>query len=100
MRDELRRTAWQDAGIVRSTARLTHAEAAIATVRLRVEEEYAYGTLHPALIELRNLAEVARLIVISALSRRESRGLHNTVDHPFRDNERYLRDTVLVSAGA
>jgi L-aspartate oxidase len=100
MRDELRRTAWQDAGIVRSTARLTHAEAAIATVRLRVEDEYAYGTLHPALIELRNLAEVARLIVISALSRRESRGLHNTVDHPFRDNERYLRDTVLVSAGA
>jgi L-aspartate oxidase len=96
-RDELRRTTWNDAGIVRSTARLRHAESALDAIRVRVEQDYARGTLDPSLIELRNLAEVARLIVASALSRRESRGLHFNLDYPFRDNELYLRDTILVS---
>jgi L-aspartate oxidase len=100
LRDELRRTTWNDAGIVRSTARLHHAAAAIETLQARVEQDHARGALDPALIELRNLAEVASLIVASALSRRESRGLHYNVDYPFRDNERCLRDTILVSHGA
>jgi L-aspartate oxidase len=100
LREELRRTTWNDAGIVRSTARLTHAAAALDALQTRVEHDYAGGALDPSLIELRNLAEVARLIVASALARHESRGLHTNIDYPFRDNERYLRDTTLVSAGA
>jgi L-aspartate oxidase len=100
LRDELRRTTWNDAGIVRSTARLHHAAASLGALHQRVEQDHARGALDQSVIELRNLAEVARLIVASALSRRESRGLHTNVDHPYRDNERYLRDTVLVSAGA
>ena len=99
-RDELRRTTWNDAGIVRSTARLQHAEAAIDALHRRVEQDHARGTVDPVFVELRNLAEVARLIVASALSRRESRGLHYNLDYPFRDNELYLRDTILVSHGA
>lgn len=96
-RDELRRTTWNDAGIVRSTARLHQAEAALDAIRVSVEQDYARGSLDTTLIELRNLAEVARLIVASALSRRESRGLHFNLDYPYRDNELYLRDTILVS---
>jgi L-aspartate oxidase len=96
-RDELRRITWNDAGIVRSTARLHHAEAALDVLRARVDQDYARGALDTSLIELRNLAEAARLIVASALSRRESRGLHFNLDYPFRDNELHLRDTILVS---
>jgi L-aspartate oxidase len=52
-------------------------------------------------IELRNLVEVTGLIVACARSRQESRGLHFNMDFPWRDNERFLRDTVLVrEAGA
>ena len=53
--------------------------------------------LDAARIELRNLAETAALIIESARRRRESRGLHFVADHPFRDNENQLRDTVLVA---
>jgi L-aspartate oxidase len=100
LRDELRRTTWNDAGIVRSTARLHHAADSLGALQRRVEEDHARGALDPSLIELRNLAEIARLIVTAALSRRESRGLHTNIDYPYRDNERCLRDTILVSAGA
>jgi L-aspartate oxidase len=95
-REELRRIMWEDAGIVRRSARLEHAAAAVADLRLTVERDYR-GRFDLALIELRNLTEIAALIVRSALLRRESRGLHYTLDYPYRDNERYLRDTVLVS---
>ena len=49
----------------------------------------------PAGVELRNLLQTAELIVRCARLRRESRGLHFNVDHPWRDNERFLRDTVV-----
>jgi L-aspartate oxidase len=95
-RDDLRRLMWEDAGIVRSTARLEHASAKLADLRRGIEEDCA-AALDPSLIELRNLAEVASLIVRCALLRRESRGLHYTLDYPYRDNERHLRDTVLAA---
>jgi L-aspartate oxidase len=98
-RDELRRVMWEDAGIVRSSARLEHAMHRLADMRREVEQQYA-TCLDPALIELRNLTEVSRLIVRSAALRRESRGLHYTLDYPYRDNERFLRDTLLVCAEA
>jgi L-aspartate oxidase len=98
-RDELRRVMWEDAGIVRSTSRLEHAAGSLGCMRLEVEAAHA-KVLDPAVIELRNLTEVSALIVRSALLRRESRGLHYTLDYPYRDNERHLRDTVLTADGA
>ena len=99
-RDELRRLMWNDAGIVRSTARLDHALDAVSELRHGIETDYARATPDASLIELRNLAEVARLVVHSARMREESRGLHYNVDLPYRNNERYLRDTVLVRHGS
>jgi L-aspartate oxidase len=93
-REELRRLMWENAGIVRSTEGLEHAATALAALRRHVEADYA-DVLDPALIELRNLTEVAHLVVRCALLRRESRGLHFNQDYPYRDNERHLRDTVL-----
>jgi L-aspartate oxidase len=94
-RTGLRHLMWADAGIARSDERLGLASDALADTARDIELEFAAGELDPTLIELRNLAEVARLIVRSARQRRESRGLHYNTDHPHRDNERHLRDTVL-----
>jgi L-aspartate oxidase len=99
-RDEIRRLMWDDAGIVRNTQRLDHALAALSNLRHGIETETARGTLDASLIELRNLAEVAWLVVHSARARRESRGLHFTVDFPYRDNERFLRNTLVLRDGA
>jgi L-aspartate oxidase len=90
---------WENAGIVRSTEGLEHAATALAALRRQVEVDHA-DALDPALIELRNLTEVARLVVRCALLRRESRGLHFNQDYPYRDNERHLRDTVLSAEEA
>lgn len=98
-RDELRHLMWENAGIVRSTEGLEHAATALADLRRQVEIDHR-DALDPALIELRNLTEVARLVVRCALLRRESRGLHFTQDYPYRDNERHLRDTVLSAEEA
>lgn len=98
-RDELRRMMWEHAGIVRTSEGLAQAAALLASRRREVEADHT-AWLDPALIELRNLTEVARLIIQSASLRRESRGLHYVLDYPYRDNERYLKDTVLVSGEA
>ena len=90
---------WEDAGIVRSTERLKRAEQHLTDLSAQIERDYNRLALTPALIELRNLATVAGLIVRCAQARQESRGLHYTVDHPYRDNEHGLRDTVVLNIG-
>lgn len=94
-RDEVRRLMWDRVGIVRSDERLAEASDALAATRARVREATAGARLTPELLELRNLIQCGALIVASARQRRESRGLNFNVDHPYRDNERFLRDTVL-----
>ncbi|MBW3534562.1 MAG: L-aspartate oxidase [Gemmatimonadetes bacterium] len=94
-RRRMRDVMWDRVGIVRSVARLQEAEAALADLRTAHEDRWRRCRWTADSAELRNLLESAALIVRCALLRRESRGLHHTMDHPWRDNERYLGDTVV-----
>ena len=85
---------WNYVGIVRTTKRLERAKRRIDMLRQEVTDYYRNFRVTPDLIELRNLVEVADLIIRSALSRHESRGLHYTLDYPEKLAE--ARDTVLV----
>jgi L-aspartate oxidase len=92
--DEVRRLMWNYVGIVRSVKRLERARARLQTLRAEIREYYWKYKVAPDLVELRNLADVATLIVECARRRKESRGLHCLIDFPKAD-DRYLRDTVL-----
>jgi L-aspartate oxidase len=91
---EIRRFMWDFVGIVRTTKRLERAQHRIALLRQEVADYYGHFRVTPDLVELRNLVETADLIVRSALSRKESRGLHYTLDYP--DLLPKARDTVLT----
>ncbi len=91
---EIRRFMWNYVGIVRTTKRLERAANRIALLKQEVEDYYGSFVVTTDLIELRNLLQAAELIVRSALERKESRGLHYTLDYPETDEE--ARDTVLV----
>jgi L-aspartate oxidase len=91
---EIRRFMWNFVGIVRSTKRLERAKNRTDLLRQEVADYYRHFRVTPDLIELRNLVEVADLIIRSALSRHESRGLHYTLDYPTLAAEAV--DTVLV----
>ncbi|HEX5644128.1 MAG TPA: FAD-binding protein, partial [Erythrobacter sp.] len=91
---EIRRFMWNYVGIVRTTKRLERAAHRIKLLTEEVDDYYGHFRVTTDLIELRNLLQSAELIVRSALERKESRGLHYTLDYPETLAE--ARDTVLV----
>ena len=97
--DAVRRTMWDLVGIVRSDARLAVAAGRLDLMGREIDEDFRRLRVTPDLVELRNIALVARLIVRSARRRRESRGLHYNLDHP-RPLARYAGRPTVLRRGA
>ena len=92
--DEIRRLMWDYVSIVRTDNRLRRAAARLRNLKKEVREFYWGHRVNADILELRNLVAVAGLIVECGLRRRESRGLHFTMDYPETD-DRFLRPTML-----
>ena len=94
--DQIRRLMWNYVGIVRSDKRLALVKSKLTPLLAEIDQHYRDYLLTPDLVELRNISQLADLIVRCALIRKESRGLHYNIDYPETDDVNWLKDTVLV----
>jgi L-aspartate oxidase len=99
---EIQSLMWDYVGIVRSTLRLERALRRIEFLENEIEDFYKRTKVSEALIELRNLTTVAKLIIVSGLQRKESRGLHYTTDYPrsmpeYQHRDTYIRRSILLN---
>jgi L-aspartate oxidase len=93
--DEIRRCMWNYVGIVRSDKRLERAQRRIDLINREIDEYYRNFIVTRDLLELRNIAVAAKLIVTCARMRKESRGLHYNLDYPEKNDRSWLKDTVV-----
>lgn len=94
-RSTLTRLMWDYVGIVRSDNRLKKADVRCLIMSKDIIDFYRKNPVRSEVIELRNMAITARLLIKSARMRKESRGLHYNIDYPERDDENFLRDTIV-----
>jgi L-aspartate oxidase len=92
---EIQSVMWDYVGIVRSNVRLSRALRRITLLEKEIENFYKRTKITVPLLELRNLVTTAKLIVLSAAKRKESRGLHFTTDYPEQNDRYWKKDTVL-----